>query len=959
MRVSAYSRPRSFSVSDAVNNHDASSNNHTSSAITHTSSFELGKEVKSLLQAQWNYDKQSLTDWSDHHLWSDLRSAQLKSIPGGEVVAAQYGLYMAKYKESGESFSPRLRFHNELSNTYHRMIPSKSLEEMSLTLYKSLHHQPSPDIHLAFVNSERKGRQILTDLELPLTVQRSGNVLSHLTIVRRPPEDSCLKLSSGVYALRYQDLSKKADIQQKIRLLGAEVSPYHIQRLSAGAPSAIRPDPTINNQALLERLCQPAAGTSLAKLRALPADHPVAAMADSIVSLVEDLHPALQQNDLINTHRHSPLFASGLAGLEEALNMLASQTHDNQRFSNLYSLAVEELSVVLSATQPYNMDDFKHAALNTLARSLDSGTLKAINDLKPVTFLANSGMDAIQESLKIVETISQDKSIMLLGNQNGTVYSFPYFEVLQLIQNNISLSSKTFFSSMQINTLSNEHLGGGKTLASALLAKIDNQSPGSSPINLIVDHTVEKPEDMPDLLRLLVPGISRGEVNLILCKSYQKYSNLGVAKFAAGNLTVFTANSKLRETISELLAGAEAGNRWMVDDELQPITHFLRSDRCAQAMFNKAAENTEFLYKRFFSGDSQHPAVAFFTPGVPLLQLHAYNAPVFKQKALRFQIKSRDPSSQDKLIEIPFLAPLSPDLLHSRSSFGLLTTNFMLIPDLPKHDGGAIRFGTGQESKAELTERFYMFSRLHRLNLPPWSCEQACLHVQELTDQALPEEKQKLSLAEKMICIGHAETIEVSQEQRTHHSVDALRSWQQRDLDRPFTLNKIVSTLSMLEILSMLKEHNAENDIQIADSRDRPLLDNTLKALTESGMPGVSQQGREHIFHMLARIAHADLKRDENSVRHSAIETILATVTKNPIAARHFLNKSPLPDRVIKEISPAAQHELINRLLSPLSEQARLTFTNRFKESGYLLFAEACEKKINQNGALIFNRYSD
>jgi hypothetical protein len=206
-----------------------------------------------------------------------------------------------------------------------------------------------------------------------------------------------------------------------------------------------------------------------------------------------------------------------------------------------------------------------------------------------------------------------------------------------------------------------------------------------------------------------------------------------------------------------------------------------------------------------------------------------------------------------------------------------------------------------------------------------------------------------MSLAHKMAAIGRNEAPILNDQERLYGSVAEMRATLKRDRDdQPFTLNKIVSTLGILEIIADWVP------IKVETSRERPQLDAMLENVIKSGMPGVSATGRNLIFRLQARLSHADLHSKSVETRGKAMDSLIATMERAPATRLYFMATCKIPNAAMVEQRPSQQQKLVELLFRPLPTDAKVAFLQRHQQiSGYDQFAAACAQSIDNGDASI------
>ena len=160
-------------------------------------------------------------------------------------------------------------------------------------------------------------------------------------------------------------------------------------------------------------------------------------------------------------------------------------------------------------------------------------------------------------------------------------------------------------------SLMRQIMGGELTpaqIAAIVMARYQRLNPSGSarskPISLIVDATLQLPESVEPVrqLELLVQRLSepiqRGQVQLIIARSYQKYQALGSGKMMGGCTTLIHANAIaagaafLRKRDSSSFRGL---------DEVQFFTHILKHAAPSElSMAGTATRNASTLAAELF-----------------------------------------------------------------------------------------------------------------------------------------------------------------------------------------------------------------------------------------------------------------------------------------------------------------------------------------------------------------------
>ncbi|MEP3329808.1 hypothetical protein [Sedimentitalea sp.] len=365
-----------------------------------------------------------------------------------------------------------------------------------------------------------------------------------------------------------------------------------------------------------------------------------------------------------------------LFSIETIVNVMPSYVNDTPRYTQLFDLLMQEMQMVLSSTKPYAPEDFKAQAKEVLEKRAPS--IKALDPgvtVKP--FLVSSGMDALTTGFVAAQKASGETVTDLHSPDQN------YFEVKALLSHTKSVKSvgSTIVANLNTSTPT-DPAGSVDDVISHVKTKLLDDGT-AKPISFILDVTLEQDDGgKTDLDKVFVDAtiksaIEAGDLNVVLCKSYQKYATLGTGKVMAGNVTVISANDSF-EAASDFCAQSEEDLDFMGSDEGQMMCHLLETAADQEIeMAKHAAENAKFLND--LAGEGKWKC---FNDGLPFLL-----APLG-------EVNFKGGKSP------PFLVLLQGMGLEIRESF-----SFQNSSGLPA--GEYNRVNTGQESHEGLVEKFY------------------------------------------------------------------------------------------------------------------------------------------------------------------------------------------------------------------------------------------------------------
>jgi len=910
---------------------------------------QLAGDIRFQLDHRRRYDASVSLDQIGQSNFTYRRAEQLAQVPGGTVFAAQYGQSFAADMADFEPFYPRLNIANDLHVDYHREEPSPALQENLEKLYADQGYKLPKDHDVVFVNSLHTVTHLKRLLSSPL-VQASSSVPAAAGV--SPPPVALARGIFGVPVLKDERLW--AD--RIIVLLGARPSSYQAKRVFCGPLAQIPAAANVDNEKCVALLRRSRPDAPSHRLRLAVPSEGAGAMAHAAAALIEDLGTALDLNGKLKEHRQNPMLRLGLTGVMDHAEKLNSLHNDTARFSNAYRALMEELHVVLATARPYNEGDFKRAALSQLARGLDPAVMSVLKT--PEVYLATSGMNALMQGLETAKDFSGDDRVALLfSERHGT--SPIYYEVGQLMalnQQKKSSESRTLLAVLNHSTP--EANGRNQTswdvdaVIETTRARISKHLHGERPYTLVLDTTVEHRSDLRRLTTALKEDLAQGKLQIVLCKSYQKYANLCSAKVMAGSIAVLGRDSAKRQHVEERLRETEKSYGWFSNDESQLMTHFLRSGQYEFALLERAVANANFVRDSCFTGQGDHAAFDGHHRHLPFAMLlmnpsdNDYEFPV---------LQIRTAQDNHTLMQLPLNGGIDNHRVRERDSFGFSETIQVSIEDLAGYGGSTMRLSFGQESKAELIEMFYASSRLLKGGnvLSP---QQVSAHVNELVQAGLTVEQRRetmgKSLAYKLSLIGANEAPILDDRMRLEASVPVMRRALERSQpQQAFTLNKIASLIGQLGSITF----RAGRIDMLAGGADRELVEQLLEGMISSKMLGVSPIGREAVARFYGALCSFDMrapdteengdKKEENPgkiQRRKGVENLLYNMERMNLANQRGAFIGLVPDQVMSELPMSLRERLLDMIFQPLSPLARIALIDRHLDNDELNFAQAC-----------------
>lgn len=487
----------------------------------------LAYQASMHLIAQRRYDNDVALDQVGFRNFTKRRFKRLSCISGAQAIAVQYGQsFAAEFND--QPFYPRLKIANEAEVTYHRGWPWGGLQEPLTALYTQK-HGPLPKGHdVVFVNSS----SAVDDFQLLL----NSTMFRGKRLPTAPPQ----VLGRGVFAvpIRTCHVDEAEDFQ---RLIGARPSSYQAKRVLCGDLPPVQDVERVDNYQALKplELSQPNAPSH--RLRLASPKEGTGALAHAAADLADSVVRVLVEGNLLAQHCRDPLLKLGIMGFSEQLDNLCVLHNDTPRFGNAYRAMMEELHVILAHTKPYSLKDFKDGALRQLQNRIDPILLAKLKP--PEVHLATSGMNAILQGLEVAKIATGDLTFTPLSTEahGETPLYFEVYELLRYIARTSSSNSKTLLATLNnsVPEPSGHHPPWGvQAVVDATRAKVSTHVAGEAPFTLVLDTTLELRGDLKKLSDELQHELVTGALQIVMCKSYQKFANLCSAKVMAGGVFI-------------------------------------------------------------------------------------------------------------------------------------------------------------------------------------------------------------------------------------------------------------------------------------------------------------------------------------------------------------------------------------------------------------------------------------
>ncbi|MFP8966784.1 hypothetical protein ACKC9G_09430 [Pokkaliibacter sp. CJK22405] len=886
----------------------------------HPQPGSLQHQLLQTLERQWRFQRTVHQDWLNNTPYAQQRRSELRNLAGGARVQNQYGLSFAAARQDAKSQSHQLRIGNQSDSDYQRDNPSAQFLKCCRELYTRKGGNPSTPV--LFVNHEDVARRILC--QIPSRHLMSGSIPGDL-------QKHCKELAPGVLALEMRSGKALERGKELCYTFGGTPSAFQVMR--GLSPANISRGPRrVDNRPVLEQLRGTPDNNVCDRLRRLPPNHAMAPLANIAANMIDDLLSQIEDSPRKNSLLQSPLLGNSLNALHKVADGMPLLTGDTLAFTNGYQALMEELQVCLTTVKPYGEAEFREAASAIVADGL-SPTLPA-----PQTYLMSSGMGAMAQGMELLDVLTAQP--MMKPAVCPILGTTPMYYELENLQHDTGNNPEDLDAGAIFATL-NHSLPGGAGLhqagwgVDAVISATENHlsehlsNPNQSdPMVLMLDATVEKPGDMERLLSHFSPAIERGELRMVICKSYQKYANLGAAKVMAGGIALVSRDDETARNGLGLLADAEQKLNWAQNDESQLLTHMLRHRYGEFNLLEHATSNARHVSETYFNGKQGHAhfdAEEEHTPFTLYVEGNKH----------RFTFALGE---MDRAMKFPRSAHLPTDMIGMRDSFGFNTTS---LTDIPIGDSSGIRISFGHESHAELAERFFMPSLLMHKQGSSWSPRQACKLFKNMVDQSLQHygiRAQGMSMSQKLTAIAQREQATINASDRLESSPEQLRQLLQEDGQRGTTLNKLASIL--IHQSQLIRKMTDPEECE--GGPDREELDELLEGMIQAGLPGISSAASQSILALHRHFCLADMLSQDAELEQSGFNRLSEAARRLPGQSANAESLLAVPDDVFASAEEKEQQVLLDACFRPLDAQSKLLVIGKLLEEENLGKAEAC-----------------
>ncbi|MFP8966782.1 hypothetical protein ACKC9G_09420 [Pokkaliibacter sp. CJK22405] len=840
-------------------------------------------------------------DWAGHSPYVTQRQDAIERA-GGLSIARQYGITLAENRD-GEDHGDYRQLHvfNATNSTYNRITQSPGTRQMMRHLYLSAGNGNSHNDQVFFANSMTSAQRVIAHAGL----EHKGRTLT--------------QLAPGLVSCKVATESDKYAAEDELDMLGGRPSASMVMSAYSGGVQPIPSDSRINNQPLIKQLRGP--DSAAAKLHDIPKDHGRAALSHTAALLLEHLGSVLDAREA-RQDRQNPVLNEGLKGLLEIADRLPSLHSDATTFANGFHILCEELQVCLASIQAYNESDMHDVASKMLKElPLPAGLIE------PTMHLASSGMGALNTALDNSRGFTGQKTIEVLTTPEGDRSPVYYEQHMEKAPR-----SRNLFATLNISQPGHafEHKPGWgvKDVISALDQRLKSATAEEKPLVLTLDATLEVPGDLKALTSHFSEALADGSLSVHVCKSFQKYANLCSGKVVAGGVGVLTKDDTFGNNLKGGLEMAESLLEWSKNPDMQLMTHLLECRDQEMALVERSVANANFVADNFFTGKDGHQTLQGHDRHLPFLSFLSERSGKNQQE---FELKlvstyqGREAAVTQQMRDSA-LDHLSTQMVNERASFGFAHTTFGFLAGT--QDANEVRLSFGQETQAELTELFYMPSRLMNHEGSQWSASQAAQHIFDLVKEGLkqypmPPQMGHVSLAERLIHLARAERTEPGQPGRGAHSAEQLLLQGGRDRGAPI-INKIASV--MLHLCEKAKSELIQEEE--CKGPDRQTLDHLLQAMIQSGMPGVSGQVKDRIATLQSELLVSDMTHGPRGQSVETAKQWLDHLERLPSMKTNLQQVHMIPEDTFNMLDSANQLRCADLIVRHMDDFTRFNVVN-------------------------------
>jgi hypothetical protein len=369
----------------------------------------------------------------------------------------------------------------------------------------------------------------------------------------------------------------------------------------------------------------------------------IALLSSANTRMIESLAPHLEI--AMTNPDNARLINASLNRVAYLMEQSVESVDNHGKFSLYHELISEELILLLSLVEPHKEGDFQKIFLQNRDQALDqvygSSNVEASKikkkrptldpAIKPAILPMASGMSCVDGVVRGLRKQKPNISISCLSDN--------YFETFATLETmtgaSIKGELKPSFNGIDVNDIDGsidalKEKGKDPDLVffdlrsspsidakeysakqiDKIAKKLLEGRTKEKPLTIALDVTLDKlhSRELNEFLCKHQDAIKEGRLNIVLYRSGHKFDQLGVDKFNAGYMEVYTADEETRKDFSDL-SGQLAGI------DFQALCHFHQNaDREIHQYLKRHYKNTDMAYERMSDLRASKGSFLQFTP---------------------------------------------------------------------------------------------------------------------------------------------------------------------------------------------------------------------------------------------------------------------------------------------------------------------------------------------------------
>ncbi len=370
-------------------------------------------------------------------------------------------------------------------------------------------------------------------------------------------------------------------------------------------------------------------------------------------------------------------------GLRQIGNLIAGLSVSFDDFVGsvqIYDLLVDEISLMLSYMKPYNSID-----INAEQNRIYSNELPSVKNMKGVHIkslaTSSSGMGAISTGL------FEARQQFGFSGIDDLKLNINYFEVTGML----NLSGLYAQGHPIIMTTLNPSIPLTAANADEIIAKtketLERYKESKVPVYLVIDTTVDTGDSKLDkIVSQLQEPLESGAINIVLCRSFQKYASLGTGKIMAGNITTINNGDDRYRHFESAIYSVNQEENFFKHNNGQLLVHLLKCHKQSLSVIQQAADGAKFI-NDFCWPETGMDEGSGYTGGLPFV--------------VRYDTSKLTAASVMEYCGT-----------QQRDTFGFIESSVCPINSQNKEGDFLLRINAGVDTQEQLVERFFCMGHM-------------------------------------------------------------------------------------------------------------------------------------------------------------------------------------------------------------------------------------------------------